>query len=285
MNTGSMGKLKRYIQTTLKQLSLYHRLKASPIYDLYWRIADRRVIEDARKEIDFYRDLLNGLRPGDLILDVGANHGRKTGVFLKLGAQVVAVEPDEVNQEILRESFLKFRWARTPVVIVGKAVSDKSAVETMWIDEPGSAKNTLSSRWVDALRSDEKRFGHSLVFAQQHKVETVTLDQLFTAHGDPFFVKIDVEGYELKVLKGMRRPVPYLSFEVNLPEFRSNGFQCIELLDRLAANGEFNYVIDGDYALVLQQWLSARDFLRLFEQIPDQCIEVFWKTPCRRLGD
>jgi FkbM family methyltransferase len=280
-----MGNVKRYLQTTLKQLSLYHRLKASPIYDLYWRIADRRVIEDARREIDFYRDLLIGFRSGDLILDVGANHGRKTGVFLKLGAQVVAVEPDEVNQEILRESFLNFRWARTPVVIVGKAVSDKSAVETMWIDEPGSAKNTLSSKWVEALRSDDKRFGRSLVFARRHEVKTVTLDQLFAAYGDPFFVKIDVEGYELNVLRGMRRPVPYLSFEVNLPEFRSDGLQCIELLDRLATNGEFNYVIDGEYALVLQRWLCAREFSRLFEQFPDQCIEVIWKTPSRRLGN
>lgn len=134
--------LKPYLQTLLRRVGLYERVKASRAYDFYWRLADKRIIDDRCREIEFYRKLLEGFQEGDLIFDVGANEGSKTDIFLKLGARVVAVEPDETNQEVLKHKFLRHRLVRKPVVIVGKAVSDRNTVQTLWIDAPGSAKNT-----------------------------------------------------------------------------------------------------------------------------------------------
>jgi FkbM family methyltransferase len=273
-----MKTVKRVLQGILSKFHLHQRLKASRVYDLYWSIADKRLIEARSREVDFYRNLLDGFRKGDLIFDVGANQGTKTDVFLRLGARVVAVEPDERNKEILREKFLRYRFTHKPVFIVSKAVSDKVAVETMWIDEPGSAKNTLSRKWADTLRSDASRFGHSLDFAQKKEVETTTLEQLIGAYGLPFFVKIDVEGFEPRVLRGLRRPVPYLSFEVNLPEFRPEGLQCIQQLGHLAADGKFNYAADCQQGLVLERWLDSRQFSRVLQQCAEKSIEVFWKS-------
>jgi hypothetical protein len=45
------------------------------------------------------------------------------------------------------------------------------------------------------------------------EVPVVTLDALIAQHGEPAFVKIDVEGYEPQVLRGLTRPVQALSFE------------------------------------------------------------------------
>jgi len=270
--------LKPYLQTLLRRVGLYQRVKASHIYDFYWRIADRRIIDDRTREVEFYRNLLKGFRNGDLIFDVGANHGYKTDIFLRLGARVVAVEPDEVNQEALKQQFLSYRLTGRPVVIVDKAVSDRNTVETMWVDAPGSAKNTLSQKWVETLRADDRRFGHSLDFAKQKEVETITLEQLITTHGLPFFVKIDVEGYEPSVLRGMRRPVPYLSFEVNLPEFKPEGLECVALLGRLAADGKFNYAADCQHGLVLERWLEQREFSQVLYACAEKSIEVFWKS-------
>ena len=270
--------LKPQVQETLRRLGLYHRLKGSFLYDFYWKIADRSLLESRRQEVEFYRKLLGGFRQGDMIFDVGANHGAKIDIFLRLGARVVAIEPDSANQQILEEKFLRYRLTRMPVVIVGKALSDKETVETMWVDEPGSAKNTLSQKWVETLREDEGRFGHRLNFGQWTKVETTTLEQLITTQGLPFFVKIDVEGHELNVLRGLHRPVPYLSFEVNLPEFRSEGMACIECLAGLDCEGKFNYASDCQQGLLLDRWLSPQEFSPKLERCAEKSIEVFWKT-------
>jgi FkbM family methyltransferase len=275
----SIPALKSQIQRILKQAGIYQRLKASPAYDLYWSLADRSVRARAKSEIGFYRDLLRGFSTGGLIFDVGANDGTKTGIFLSLGARVVAVEPDRTNQQILKEKYLTYRLARKPVIIVGKALSDRDSIETMWIDEPGSAKNTLSWKWVETLKHDDKRFGCHHDFCQQTTVETTTLDKLVAAHGLPFFIKIDVEGHEVSVLRGLHSKVPYLSFEVNLPEFLPDGLECVKMLDRLETEGKFNYVA-GDYArgLAHPEWLSSSELSRALGQCSEKSIEVIWKT-------
>lgn len=271
---------KLQLQGMLQRAGLYHRLKASSVHELYWRIAGRRWILAREKQLDFYRQLLSGFRPGDLIFDIGANEGFKTDLFLRLGARVVAIEPDETNQAILRERFSKFRLVRRPMVIVGKAVSDKSALETMWIDGAGSAVNTLSQKWASALSANKDRHAHGhqgLDFARQETVETTTLEQLMSEHGVPAFIKIDVEGYELNVIRGLRRPVPYLSFEVNLPEFRPEGLQCVEILGGLATAGTFNYAIECEQGLALKRWLTADEFLDVLGKCTEPSIEVVWK--------
>ena len=260
-------------------MGVYQRLKASRLYDLYWRVADRSMIEDRQKEVDFYRALLHGFQNGNLIFDIGANHGTKTGIFLAMGARVVAVEPDPTNQQILRESFLKFRVTSKPVVIVGKAVSDAAGIETMYVDEPGSAKNSLSAKWVQSLRNDGERFGHKLDFKETREVETTTLETLIEAYGAPFFVKIDVEGHEPSVLRGLKRPVAFVSFEVNLPEFREEARQCIARLAELSAAASFNYAADCVRGLELAEWMPMNQFLPAFEACNDSSIEVFCRTP------
>jgi hypothetical protein len=165
-------------------------------------------------------------------------------------------------------------------VVVGKALSDKEAVETMWIDEPGSAKNTLSKKWVETLKQDDERFKQHHEFAEQTTVETTTLDNLIAAHGLPFFIKIDVEGHEPNVLRGLHSTVRFLSFEVNLPEFAAEGQECVQILSRLAPEGVFNYV-SGEYerGLALQEWRAAPAFSGVLAACTEKSIEVFWKTP------
>lgn len=136
----------------LKQSGLYSRMRTSRLYDLCWTKRGREWIDRRREEVNFYRRLLNGFPRGGLIFDVGANVGNKTEVFLRLGARVVAVEPDRECRRIIGEKFLQYRFAPKPVAIVGKALSDRVGVETMWVDGPGSALNTLSKKWVDTLR-------------------------------------------------------------------------------------------------------------------------------------
>jgi FkbM family methyltransferase len=262
-------------QSLLKRAGLYERLKGSCLYDAYWRIADPRIVEQRKQELAFFRKTLVGFRKNDLIFDIGANRGVKAGIFLKLGARVIAVDPDVSNQKTLAERFLAYRLRRKPVVVVGKAVSDRNGHETFWVSEPGFEMNTLNAKWAETLEKDPARFGRTFEFREKRQVETITLEQLISTYGLPFYIKIDVEGYEPNVLKGLQTAVPYLSFEVNLPDFKSEGEQCIARLREIAANGAFNCAV-GD-RLMFSDWMSHDAFAKAFVEIRETSVEVFWR--------
>lgn len=277
--------VKGRLQNSIQRLGVYERARSSWIYDLYWAIVNKQIIDDRRSEIIFYRILLQGFRKGDLVFDIGANQGYKTGIFLKLGARVVAVDPDEISQRILKQRFLMYRLKTNPLTIVGKAVSNERTTRTMWIDTPGSAKNTLSLKWAEVLRADDSRFGDRLRFDHSKDVETISLEQLIATHGPPFFVKIDVEGHELSVLRGLKQPIPYLSFEVNLPEFKQEGLECIRVLSDLAADSEFAYSDDCRFGLAGNRWFAKEEFAVTLESCSAASVEVFWRTPLRNTQD
>ena len=263
-------------QSLLKRAGMYERLKGSCLYDAYWRIADPRIVEQRKQELAFFRKTLVGFRRNDLIFDIGANHGVKAEIFLRLGARVIAVDPDVSNQKTLTEHFLAYRLRRKPVVVVGKAVSDRNGQETFWVSEPGFEMNTLNAKWAETLEKDPARFGRTFEFREKKQVETITLEQMISTYGRPFYIKIDVEGYEPNVLKGLQTAVPYLSFEVNLPDFKSEGEQCIVRLREIAANGVFNCAI-GD-RLMFSDWMSHDAFTKAFAEIKETSVEVFWRN-------
>lgn len=266
------------VMRAIKQTDIYQRTKASWIYDAYWSVVNKKYVEDRRKEVRFYRDVLVGLQKGDLIFDVGANRGYKTSMFLELAARVVCVEPDETCQRMLKQQFLSFRLHKRAITIVNKAVSDNRSLRKMLVDVPGSAVNTLSNKWAETLRTDSERFGERLAFRKTRDVETVTIEDLVSEFGRPFYIKIDVEGHELSALQGMRAPVPYLSFEINLPEFRQEGIECIRCLENLTVDGVFNYTADCRKGMAFPGWLTANECASALSTCDSSSIEVFWKT-------
>ncbi len=278
MNSAISLSLKRQAQGVLKAVGLYERVKASRLYDLYWSRTDPHWITDRAQEVEFYRTVLAGLKKRDLIFDIGANDGRKTDVFLRLGARVVAVEPDETNLKVLKGKFLKNRLFPKAVAVEGKAVSDRTGSVSMLIDAPGSALNTLSPKWANTLRSDPARFGQQFDFTTEKVIETTTLESLIEKHGTPFYIKIDVEGHELNALRGLKHAVPRVSFEVNLPEFKEEGLECIGLLQRLAPDGEFNCVAECRDGLKYSTWLRGPEFVQAYGEFTDSTLEIFWRN-------
>jgi hypothetical protein len=79
-----MRALKQRLQSMLKRVGIYYRLKNSRLYDLYWRVADRKWIDARDKELEFYRGFLSGFRNGDLVFDVGETTEAKPILFCDL---------------------------------------------------------------------------------------------------------------------------------------------------------------------------------------------------------
>jgi len=272
--------MKALLQAFAKRLGIYERARASRLYNIYWSIFDPSVSRGPRAEMGFYRNVLSGLKPGDLVFDIGANQGHKAGVFLRLGAKLVAVNPDLLNVASMTRAYHRFRLRRPKLTIIGQAVSSSLGTATFWIDTPGGAKNTLSEKWVDTLRSDESKFGVKLGFTSKLTVATTTLDRLIEQYGLPFFIKIDVEGHEYATLLGLSRPVPFLSFEMNLPEFLDDGIRCLRRLNDLDAGGRFNLLADSDASvgLLMPAWLPCQEFIEQLSTSKCASVEVFWRS-------
>jgi len=191
--------------------SLYRRLKL--------------VDEQRLAEVNFYRTII---RPGDLVFDVGANVGFKSEVFLECGASVVALEPNPNCHPIIEYDHVNNKAFQ----LVKKGVGSEEG--TLLLNVEGTSPTS-------SFRNDWKYAGLGYAGgAEAKRVEVLvtTLDQLIAEHGVPSYIKIDVEGFELEVLKGLSRSIPLLSFEFGIIE--SGDKLLKQCLDQLATLGSFS---------------------------------------------
>lgn len=185
------------------------------------------------------------IAPGDLVFDVGANVGELTHVFATLGATVVAIEPQRECVGVLKQRFSRCE----KVKIVELGVGEQVGALPIYVNNGSHALASFSDRWVTQSRFAE------LDWNQSETVGMTTLDQLIAEHGRPKFCKIDVEGFELAVLRGLSAKIPYLSFEF-VSEFINEAIQCIEYLASLGSV-QFNYSFYTFYRFRSRQWLTA----------------------------
>ena len=193
-----------------------------------------------------------------LVFDVGANKGNKVKALLALGYRVIAVEPEKNSLKTLHYRFDK----HSAVTLVEKGLSDAPGTAQIHIAAPRSGFNTLSNKWVDILgRSDVNRFEQKIEYADAYDIPLTTLDQLISEFGIPYFIKIDVEGYEVNVLHGLHAAPDFISFETNLPEFLEETLECIRHLQSISPDIFFNYSINDH--LEFKQWISPAALIEL----------------------
>jgi FkbM family methyltransferase len=204
--------------------------------------------------LEFYRQFI---RSGDVCFDIGANIGQKTDIFLRLGARVIALEPQRECAVFLQK---KYR-GRTDVTVIEKAVDHISGSREIQVCE-ANALSSMSPEWIAASKASGRCAEYT--WEQKQSVETITLDQLIRQYGRPVFCKIDVEGYELNVLKGLTQTIPALSFEL-APESIAMVKECIPYLRHLGT-AEFNHSYDA-IRMTQTRWLKADDMLRVVEQM------------------
>lgn len=197
--------------------------------------------------------------PGALCFDIGAHVGSRVRCFRKLGARVVAVEP---QPDLAR--LLELVYGRdADVVILRSAVGREAGRSRLLVSARAPTVTTLSRHWIDDVRADESFAG--IRWSEGDEVELVTLDMLIAKHGVPSFVKIDVEGLEADVLAGLSTAVPALSFEY-LPAARRVALECVDRLDELG-DYRFNWSRGESHVLGATKWLGSNDIRRFVETL------------------
>jgi FkbM family methyltransferase len=134
------------------------------------------------------------IRPGDIVLDAGANLGVFTRKALWEGAgKVIAIEPAAENLECLRRNFAA-EIATGRVVLYPKGIWDKDEVLKMRVDATDSARDTFLGD-----------MGH----AQTVEVPLTTIDKLVLELGLPRvdFIKMDIEGAERNAIAGAKNTI------------------------------------------------------------------------------
>lgn len=200
-----------------------------------------------------------------LVFDIGANFGSRTEIFLKLGAKVVVVEP----QDDCIQKLVKKYGTNEKVVLIKKALSDSQGEEEIMISDSHTL-SSMSKEWIDSIKSSDMFFVATKAFSWQKsaKVKVTTLDQLIKEFGKPAFCKIDVEGYEYKVLKGLSEPINFVSFEFTpTQEFI---FSAISIIKYLATMGEikFNYTKGESLSFVLKEWVGPDEISNILLNYP-----------------
>ncbi len=193
------------------------------------------------------------IQPGALCFDVGAHVGNRIAAWRRLGARVVALEPYPPLV-----SWLGRLYGRDPnITILPLALGEKAGTASLHLDPTNPTVSTLSTDWMAAVQQDSSFAG--VRWQQVTAVPITTLDILIEQYGLPAFCKIDVEGYELQVLRGLSQPLPALSFEY-IPITIEDTFRCLARLGELAGRDggyEYNYFEGESHRWQSPTWLDA----------------------------
>ena len=200
------------------------------------------------------------VRRGDRVFDIGAHVGDRVASFRRLGARIVAVEP-----QLAMVMVLKLFYGRSAdVAIEAVAVGRRVGTASMLINADNPTVSTASPEFVSAARDapgwETQRWTKAV------PVPVTTLDALIDKYGAPAFIKIDVEGFEEEALQGLTHAVKALSFEFTIIQ-REVALACIERCITLGYT-RFNAALGESQTFVNADWVGAEEIARWLSGLP-----------------
>ena len=168
-----------------------------------------------------------------LIFDIGMHVGQDTEYYLKKGFRVVAVEANPSLALRAREVFKEY-VQNDRLVIINKGISSQSFSSIPFY------VNQVDSAWSSFVESIGSRGGSS----EMIYVDVISFEQLLDEFGCPYYLKIDIEGLDLEVIKSLRgvnvRP-KYLSAEngqeAMIRELAGLGYDSFKFINQAPIGG------------------------------------------------
>ena len=214
-----------------------------------------RSIEPRAQSLLFYDKLLNFR--DKVVFDIGANIGIRTAMFRELGALVVSVDPNTDICKGLQNSF------GNSIMVENVGVGSFNGLLKL---SKGSS-STISTFNKEHLKNVKAGLFKDYSFNRYQLSRITTLETLIEKYGKPEFIKIDVEGFESEVLKGLSQPINGIQFEFmfNYELGWEYFLDCINEIHRISTYYEFNITISESYELVLKKFYSKDEFVSIIE--------------------
>lgn len=137
------------------------------------------------------------VKPGDTVIDIGANVGVYSKILSDLvgpDGHVYSIEPFPPTFEILCYNVRKLRLDN--VELINVAISDSQAIVTMALPYDSSGAETHYRASIITHHAEKGK-------TETANVQATTIDSRFlSVSGTISFIKCDVEGHELACLKG-----------------------------------------------------------------------------------
>lgn len=144
--------------------------------------------------------MLSAIRPGDIVWDVGANVGLYSKKFSNIAGssgRVFAYEPSLDNLQRLNEAVASLG----NVTVMPVALGDR---EDVVVFEQGTDPLGATSRIVDKAVRESERQVEIMLSSGDHLISS-------RAVALPNVIKIDTEGFELDVLRGLSQTLQHKS--------------------------------------------------------------------------
>lgn len=152
-----------------------------------------------------------------LLFDIGANRGDAVLAGLQKGYDVIALEPaPRVFGELIKNFIYNGR-----VTPLRYAVSDKDYETIEFYECVEDGLSTINPEWLtkEGMPYAGKQY-------RTVKATTITIDTLADKFGHPDLIKIDVEGGEWAVLRGMKRKYNKVAMEWTFELLEEHDKQC-----------------------------------------------------------
>jgi len=189
--------------------------------------------------VDLFKCLI---QPEYVVADIGSNVGLTSILFSNLASKVYSFEPSPTTFTILKENLIRANTQNVEAVNLGLGAKNESLTITF-------SKDNRSGGFISNLIKPVT--GHVT-----EDISILTLDNFLSSKSDRLdFIKIDVEGFEMNVIKwgieSIKKYHPIVALELN--HFCLNILHRInvpDFLDYLRSIFPYLYAVDKDNMLI-----------------------------------